>query len=316
MGWFIVTALVVAVMAIAYIVRKQNKGEVRMLATFGMGLAFAFWGFMTALSSVVTVAAGHFGIVYAFSDIVNQRPSGLNWIYPWQSMTEASVQVQSHPFPKLNSFSKESQDVFVVATINIKVSPAHIQTLYRDVGKNYYEVLFVPRVMQAFKDETVKYSSVDIAPHRENIRKAVRARLSSELSSYSITVEDLLINDLDFRKEFKEAIEAKQIASQRALEEEQKIAAEKHRASQARERAAGEADSHFIRIQKEADGRFYIAQKEAEANKALADSISDKLVAYLTVQKLAPNVSVMMIPSNQGLILDKSVLQQSKPATK
>ena len=40
-------------------------------------------------------------------------------------------------------------------------------------------VLIEPRVAQNFKDETVKYKSVDIAPNREKIRQAVRQRLET-----------------------------------------------------------------------------------------------------------------------------------------
>ena len=45
------------------------------------------------------------------------------------------------------------------------------------------------------------------------------------------------------------------------------------------------------------------AQKEAEANRVLTKSITPELIKYLTVQKLAPNVSVVMIPSGSQFIL-------------
>ena len=251
------------------------------------------------VSSCHQVPAGHVGIVYEFGGIIGQRSEGLQWVAPWQDMNEASVRVQGHNFPKLDSFSAETQDVFVAATLNVQVSPKDIQNLYRDVGPNYFEVLVRPRVQQAFKDETVKYRSVEIAPNRETIRQAVRTRLSRELAAHSIKVEDLLIDNIDFRKEFKDAIEAKQIATQRALEEEQKIVAEKHRAQQNRERAEGEGDA-----------RLTIAKKEAEANRALSESITPALTAYLTVLKLAPNAQVIMLPSNQPFILGGDVLKK------
>lgn len=258
-------------------------------------------GVLTGFSSCSQVPAGYAGLVYEFGGIIGQRGEGLQWTAPWQNITTASVRVQGHHFQKLDSFSMETQDVFVSATLNVQVSPKDIQNLYRDVGPNYFEVLVRPRVFQAFKDETVKYRSVEIAPNRENIRQSVRARLSRELAAHSIKVEDLLIDNIDFRKEFKDAIEAKQIATQKALEEEQKIVSEKHRASQAREQAAGTGDARLI-----------IAQKEAQANKVLAESITPQLTAYLTVLKLAPNANVIMLPSNQPFILGGDVLK-TKP---
>ena len=87
-------------------------------------------------------------------------------------------------FDKLSAFSEESQDVFVRASLNVRVSPQTIQELYRTVGPNFFNVLVESRVIQNFKDETVKYKSVEIAPNRENIRKAVRERLKRALSLF------------------------------------------------------------------------------------------------------------------------------------
>ena len=186
--------------------------------------------------------AGHIGVVYEFGGIKGQIGEGLQFVAPWRDVLLANIQVQRRVFDKLNAFSEESQDVFVRATLNVRVSPQTIQELYRTVGPNFFNVLIESRVIQNFKDETVKYKSVEIAPNRENIRKAVRERLEKELSPFSIEVVDLLLDNIDFNPEFKKAIEDKQIATQRALEEQQKIEGEKHKAQQAIERAKGEGD--------------------------------------------------------------------------
>lgn len=296
MFYFVVVLMIVAASVLLhYAARLPDLRFVRPFAKIGGVVAVAVW---TLLNSYHTVTAGYVGIVYEFGAIVAQRGDGLQWTLPWQGLRSASARVQGHSFQKLDSFSAETQDVFVSATLNVQVSPKDIQALYRDVGPDYFEILVRPRVFQAFKDETVKYRSVEIAPNRETIRQAVRSRLSRELAVHSIKVEDLLIDNIDFRKEFKDAIEAKQIATQRALEEEQKIVSEKHRAQQNRERAEGEGDA-----------RLTIAKKEAEANKVLSESITPALTAYLTVLKLAPNAQVIMLPSNQPFILGGDVLK-------
>ena len=84
------------------------------------------------------------------------------------------------------------------ASLNYQVSPKAVQNLFRTVGPDYYHVLIEPRVTQNFKDETVKYRSVEIAPNRESIRKSVRTKLEKELSPYSIHIVDLLLDNVDF----------------------------------------------------------------------------------------------------------------------
>ena len=270
----------------------------RALQWAAIAIAVLWIGFDTVFASVHEIPAGHVAVVYEFGAIRGQISEGFNVIPPWRTIKDANIQVQRHFFDKLNAFSQETQDVFVAATLNIRVSPNAIQELYRSVGPNYFDILVAPRVAQNFKDETVKYKSVDIAPNRETIRRAVRERLEGELSRYSIEVEDLLLEDIDFNPGFKSAIEAKQIATQRALEEEQKVLVSRNQAQQAIEKARGDGEAILI-----------IAEKQAEANQALGASLTPTLVQYALVQKLGDQISVILLPSEQNLILDSSLLK-------
>ncbi len=256
---------------------------------------------VSVLNTPNQIPAGHVGIVYSFGAIVGQVDEGLQFVLPWRDVKKASIQVQGHKFPKLASFSSETQNVFVDATINVKVSPQKIQELYREVGEKYFEVLVVPRVLQAFKDETVKYTSVNIAPNREAMRKTVRERLTNELKTHSIVVQDLLVDNISFSNKFQDAIEEKQGQTQLALAEKEKVAGEKEKANQAIEIARGQGQSILD-----------VAKKQAEANATLAKSITPELVQYIFATKLAPNVNVMMVPSGQQFILGADAFKKAE----
>lgn len=257
--------------------------------------------FLTVYYMPYSVPAGHVGLVYSFGAITDQRDEGLQWVAPWKEIKFASIQVQGQKFPKLSAFSEETQDVFVDATINIQVSPKQIQILYREVGPNYFDTLVRPRVLQAFKDETVKYKAVDIAPNRQTIRKIVRERLTEELKTYSITVEDLLMDNISFSSKFQLAIEEKQANTQYALAQRALVESEKAKADQAIETARGTAEAILIN-----------AKKQAEANRELAASITPAYIQYLFATKLAPNVNVMMVPSDQKFIMSPDMFTPKK----
>ena len=202
----------------------------------------------------------------------------------------------------MSSFSKESQLITVTATVNARVSTDKIQALYREVGKDYFTILIQPRVLQAFKDETVKYSSIEIAPAREVIRSNVRDALFQEMSTKGIIIEDLLIDDIAFEAKFEEAIEEKQTQTQLALAEQMKVGSEKAKADQKIEQARGESESILI-----------LAKKQAEANKILSDSLSAEYLQYIYISKISPNIKVMMLPqAGQSLLLDSNVLDGVK----
>ncbi len=306
---YVISMVILTVIAVLLFTAKRNLPEIRdyrqakvlYLASLRRPIGFlilALMAFITFFASVHQVPAGHIGVVYEFGGIKGQIGEGLQFVAPWRDVLLANIQVQRRVFDKLNSFSEESQDVFVRACLNVRVSPQTIQQLYRTVGPNFFNVLVESRVIQNFKDETVKYKSVEIAPNREKIRQAVRERLEKELSPFSIEVVDLLLDNIDFNPDFKKAIEDKQIATQRALEEQQKIEGEKHKAQQAIERAKGEGSAILFR-----------AEKEAEANRKLAASLTPELVRYAMVQKLSDKIQVMMLPSGQNFILDSDILR-------
>jgi regulator of protease activity HflC (stomatin/prohibitin superfamily) len=255
----------------------------------------------TIFASVHMIEAGHIGVVYTFGDVTGQIDAGLQTTTPWQSVRVASTQVQRETFQKIDAFSEETQDVFITATLNYEVSPGAIQELYRNVGTSWFDRLVESRVLQIFKDTTVRYKSVEIAPARDEIRTAVRERLRAELKPFSIDVVDLLIDNIDFRPEFKEAIERKQIATQDAQTAQNRVAEARFKADQQIETAKGEAQSTLIR-----------ARAQAEANQLLAKSLTPNIIQYEAVQKLSPQVKTILLPSDSNFILPSSLVAPGK----
>ena len=277
----------------------------RILQIGAIALAVLWMGLHTLVNTIVQVPAGHVGIVFTFKDITGQVPAGIHAIAPWKTVEDADTRVQRARFGTENAqdaaaveqgdlerantlvaFSSETQDVFIQATLNFRVDERDIQTLFAEVGSDYFNKLVRPRVLQIFKDTTVKFKAVDIAPSREQIREDVRQRLEDELTRFSIFVEDLLIDDIDFQPAFKAAIEEKQVATQDAQREEERIRQRTAEAEQARQVAQGRADAIAI----EAEG-------QAEANRSLSESITEELIQFQAVQRLAPNIQVALIPS-------------------
>lgn len=306
MIWFVFLGLTIGaasvVLAIArYFKNSEDPANQRLakrVKVWGLVAVLALlFALPTVLRSVKQVPAGYVGVVYTFSDITGQTESGLQIVAPWKSVKTASVQIQKHTFKEIEAFSQETQDVFIKATVNYQVSPRAIQKLYRDVGHNWFHRLVESRVLQIFKDVTVRYSSVDIAPNREQIRTAVRERLRRELEPYSVEVVDLLVDNVDFRKEFKQAIESKQIATQEALREEELVAKKEFEAQQRIKEAQGKAEA--IRIE---------AAGQADANRLLSQSLTPLVIQFEALKKLGDNVQIVLIPSGQGVIIDPTTL--------
>lgn len=269
----------------AKLVRDKNSvGKIMMATSI---VVFVLLGaFITVVRSFHSVPAGHVGVVYQFNDIVDQTEAGLVTTLPWQSLRQANVQVQRAHFPELNSFSQETQDVFMDATVNYRVDPKDIQDLYTEVGPDYFEKLVPTRVNQLFKDETVKYTAVQIAPNREQIRRNVAERLRTELARFSIFIEDLLIDNIRFSPEFTKAIENKQIATQDAQTARNRVEQARQEAQQLIEKAQGEAAAYRLRQR----------------------NLTPLLVQQNAIDKLNPNVELIILPSGSNFLLPSELL--------
>ena len=291
MGYIIVMLLLVVAAVAGWfaggaIEKQPGASTTGRLVRYGSIVAFVLILIVaTVFRSFHSVAAGRVGVVYQFGNIVGQTDAGLVAIAPWKELRQANIQVQRASFDQLDSFTSETQDVFIKATINYQVSPKDIQRLYRTVGPDYFEKLVPNRVNQFFKDETVKYTAVEIAPNRDQIRIDVLGRLKTELAPYSIQVDDLLIDSISFSRAFTTAIEDKQIATQEAQAAQNRVKTAEYQAQQ------------IIKT----------AQGQAEANRLKRQTLTPLLVQQNAIDKLNPNVQVILLPSNSNLLLPSSI---------
>lgn len=261
-------------------------------------LAFVFFSF-------ARVDTGHVGVVRQFGRITGQISPGISFIAPWKTYDSINVQVQKKTFgegknsPKLTAFSAETQNVYIKTTINYSVEPKDVQGLIRRVGTDWFDRLVPNNLNQAFKDETVKFPAVEIAPNRETIRTAVLSALRSRLSPYSIRVNDLNIDDIAFSPQFEAAIEAKQEATQSALRAKAQV-----------QQAQFEAQSRVARAKGEADANVTVAAGQAEANRKLNASLSDNVLRYIAIQKINPLLKVAILPAGSNSLIDPTKLLQ------
>ncbi len=318
MVWFVSVAIAIVLCGVAFLFGRAMRSEAepgspesdRGLIIIVLSIiVFVIWaGAHTALSSLKQIEAGNIAVVYRFGEIVGSRGEGLQFIAPYEYIRTESIKVQRARFDNVSGFSAETQEVNVSATVNYRVDPSAVERLYREVGPNWFDILVEPRINQYFKAETVKYNTVDIAPNRETIRENVRDELADDLQEFSVTVQDLLIDNVDFTEEFKRSITEKQIAAQNALREEERIVQAQNEATQAEERAKGEAAAEVARAKGEAEARVLRAQAQAEANRLLDESLTPKVIQFLAIDKLAPTIDIALIPSGQGIILDPATL--------
>lgn len=258
----------------------RPTGQMTMPAGLGFGLfgtvAALIVAVVLAFGSVATVQTGHIGIVTNFGAATDKLlQPGLNFKIPFvEGVEEFSIQTQKNEADAAAA-SRDLQAVNARIAVNYRLDPTKVQEVFRTIGREYRSVVIDPQVQEAFKQTTAEYTAEELITKREEVKSKARARLLERLKRYNIIVDDFTIIDFDFAsQEFKNVIEAKQVAAQEVLKAEQEKQLQAVRNAQAVAKA--EADKTVSITQ---------AQGQAEAQKLQQQSLSELFIQNKAIEK-------------------------------
>ena len=237
------------------------------------------------LSSIRVVPTGHTGIVTTFGKVEEASlEAGPNFVFPWQKVVNLDNRVQKVNI-QTEAFSSDIQQVQVSTTINYSINSKTAFTLYKTVGKNYYENIILPRALENVKAVFANYTAENLIATREVLSQEIVIAMKEDMEPYGITVNDISIEDIDFTDAFTDAVEAKQVAAQEKLtaQTKQEQLTMEQQAQAERDVIAAQAELEVTKIQ--AESAYYAGEKEAEVNKKIAESLTPELVQYYYVQK-------------------------------
>ena len=300
MGMFIFGIIVIiAALAVGFSL-KHSRASVAGKITGFVGTAL---GLVIVISSCfATVPTGHTGILTTFGKVEDTTyEAGVHFILPWQEVVNMDNRVQKLT-KDLDAFSSDIQEVTLIYTLNYRIESSQAQKLYKTVGINYETTIIEPKIEDAVKTITAQYNAENLVAKRAELGDKIEELLTESLSAYNIVVTGTAVENLDFTDEFTNAVEAKQVAEQnkiKAKTEQERQTMEKEEELKRNEAAAqsaakvakteAEAAAEVAKIQAnadlevskiQADAAEYAGQKEAAKNKAISESITDKLTQY------------------------------------
>ncbi|MBQ3488784.1 MAG: prohibitin family protein [Clostridia bacterium] len=247
-------------------------------------------------ASYVVIPAGHTGVALTFGKVEDTvLQEGLHFKVPFVQ----KIAVMDNRIVKLDvnteAFSKDLQTITTVVAVNYHVGKENSQTVYKNVGLNFEEVLITPAVNEVLKAVTAKYTAVELVSSRAEVSMLLDDGLNEKLNGYGIFINELNIINWDFSEEYINAVEAKQVAEQNLIktrtEQEQALVI-----------ANTEAQKRVIAAEAEANEIKVLAEANAESNRILTESITDLLIRYQTVAKWDGKLPTVMSGGDNMLI--------------
>ena len=283
--------------------------------SFIRGLCTAAALVIILLSCTTYIPTGYTGIVTTFGKVHDSTlDAGISFKAPWDDVIRMDNREQRVQF-EMEAFSKDIQEVQIVASVNLNIDKATAMNLYREVGTDYLNILVTPRLQEDVKAVTSKFTAEELISNRNSLSDSMCEMLRGDLKVNGINVIAISIENIDFTDAFTNAVEAKQVATQekqraRTQQEQQTMEAQQEAE---RKKISAEAAAEVKRIQADADA-YEIKTKadaEAEANEKIALTITDELIQYTQAQSWNGLLPTTFVGSNDVI----PVIQPEKPVT-
>jgi prohibitin 2 len=112
-------------------------------------------------------------------------------------------------------FSSDLQQVLVDVRVLYRAPEESVVQIYKQYAGDPFDSLIAPRVQEALKEVTALQTAEQIVKNREEIKQKAIATARQKIGAM-LSVEDIVIRNIDLSRELEAAIEAKMVAEQEA----------------------------------------------------------------------------------------------------
>lgn len=228
-----------------------------LLSLLGLALAASFW---------VVIPAGERGVWMRFGQVQDKiLAEGLHFVIPLVDSVETlSTRVQKQEIAT-EAASKDLQDVFSDVALNWHILPDRANGVYQQIGNEADIVRSIvnPAIEEVIKAVMAHYTAEQVITQRDQVKAEVDQGLRSRLAPYHLAVDDVSLTTIHFSQQFRNAVEAKQIAVQEAKQAE------------------------FIaqKALRQAEVEINLAQGTAKAHQILQETLTPSILKYQALQK-------------------------------
>src|SRR6266571_1878541 len=252
----------------------MNGGGAFRLAGLGiLGLVLI----IALFNSITRVGTGHVGVLTLFGKVTGETlGEGIHLINPLKTNNEMSIQTQTIK-ESANVPSSEGLMMSLDTSLIYHLNPDRSAEVFQKIGADYENVVVEPTLRAAIREATASHTANALyTGEREMVAKQIYDQLVSELNKRGLTVENVLLRDIQLPATLKAAIEAKQQAEQESLAMNFRLQKETQEAQRKRIEAAGVRD--FQQIVAQGITPSLLEWKGIEATENIAKSPNSKVV--------------------------------------
>ncbi len=317
-GWLVFGGVLIAIIMRSS--RRQPVGGLTSALIVTLILAIVL---TTVGAGLIFLQADQYGIVISALQPKGYRSEplgpGLHWVVPFvESVRTYSIARQTYTMSStptegqavgddsIQARTKDGQQVFVDASVIYSVDPANLVGLHINWQNRYQDNVVRPVTREAIRDAVSQYGVEEVvSTKRAEMEQYITDQIREGFAANNLLLTDFLLRNIRFSDEYAAAVEQKQIAEQQAQQAKFVVEQKRQEAEQARQVAQGQADAAVIAAEGAAQARLIEAEAEAKALQLIAQALTNNpsLLSYLYINKLAPGVQTIFIPTGNQFIL-------------
>lgn len=337
LGWALLIGLGLYVFYVATLRSQRHDAKINVLIV--LVLLIGGLGLNVLGSGLVFVDQFESGVVISPLSAGGVRPdpltAGIHWIIPFiESVERFSIAKQEYTMSgktgegaiqgddAVEARTSDGQQVYVDATVRFYADPLQVVQLRRTwQGQDRYIQGFVrPTTRNVIYNTTARYKVEEVyGAKRTDLQQQIQEQLATEFTKQGLILDAFQLRNITFSPEYAQSIEQKQIAQQQSEQAKLLVQKSQQEADQLRAKVKGEADAVVLRATGDAEAAVTRADGDAKALKLIADALKTNpdLLTYTYIQKLAPNVGLILLPAsgNNPFILDLNQLQNQLSKT-
>lgn len=203
---------------------------------------------LLATGCAEVIETGHRGIEVNFGEVIGAPlPEGFYWYNPFTTdIVQMDTRMLRMPM-ETTAYTRDVQQAKLQVVLNYRLDQAAVTDVYKNVGHDWDAKLVPQAVQNALKDAIGKWDAENLIANRDKARAEIEAKTGEALAAKHILLSSLDITDIEYTAEFERAVEAKVVATQRAIEEANRTKQIEEQAKQKVTQAEAEAESIRIR---------------------------------------------------------------------
>ena len=262
-------------------------------------------------------------IISALSPVGYRGPAlspGLHFIIPFfENVKRYTVAQQAYTMSKSSSEGQvkgddsvaartaDGQLIYIDATVQYQVDEDQVTDLYIKWQDRYTDDFVRPQSRSIIYNQAALYKVEEVySTKRVELQALITTQLREIFGRDGLKLTSFLLRNVTFSDEYAASIEQKQIAQQNAEKAKFLVELEQQEAERIRVQAKGQADAAISRAQGDAESQIIRAKAEQESLGLIASALKDNptLLTYRYIEKLAPTIQTIFLPSNQPFLLD------------